>query len=285
MFKSLLLGRLANRLAGSTFYTTPTFSRVVAQSAHRTFVTTPRLGLPIKVNAAKPDAVKPKAAKGTKPTAESEKKTPKKRVVAGKKPVKKPKKKPTVASKKPAKSEITPVLTITSEMKPPKRGPTSYLLFFQRFLAQHPKVQSIEEMSRFTKTVGQAWHALSDAEKQPYVEQAARQNLVYERERAEWFAHVDPAVLRELDKRQKAKGKPKLTRPRDPTKSKVPLSGYMTFAMEFRRTVEPGVPMIEVARQTGAAWNALPVSERAEYNRSAMESRAQWEAEHKSESQ
>jgi len=49
----------------------------------------------------------------------------------------------------------------------------------------------------------------------------------YLKKRDEYFKHVDPAVLRELNKRNAVKGKGKIVRPRTDSYVRVPLNGYM----------------------------------------------------------
>ncbi|RCV07716.1 hypothetical protein SEVIR_1G272500v4 [Setaria viridis] len=67
----------------------------------------------------------------------------------------------------------------------PKRPPSAFFVFMsefrQEYQAQHPDNKSVAAVS---KAAGEKWRAMSEEEKQPYVDQAGQKKQDYEKNKA-----------------------------------------------------------------------------------------------------
>ena len=61
----------------------------------------------------------------------------------------------------------------------PKRALSAYMFFAQDFRSKHSDMSITEQMSK----AGEAWRAMSDSEKAPYEQKAAKDKQRYEKER------------------------------------------------------------------------------------------------------
>jgi hypothetical protein len=62
---------------------------------------------------------------------------------------------------------------------------------------------------------------------QPFIEASAADRIEYLKKRDEYFKHVNPAILREINKRRVAKGGRRIIRPRTHSEAQPPLNGFM----------------------------------------------------------
>ncbi|KAJ7267443.1 hypothetical protein C8J57DRAFT_1717798 [Mycena rebaudengoi] len=275
---SLLNARLLSRLgAAAGPYTTSVASRVVsravlASTTRRTFLTSSRLLLPTAKTPASKAAAKP-ATKAAPKKAVAKKAAPK--TAAAKKPAAKkaalkkkvaPKKKKVVPKKKKVVVKKRKVaakpLRITKSICPPPRTMTAYIMFSQEYMAARPVSPGDKYITKDRQVaVATAWKALSEAEKEPYrvksQEERARRQIAYEK----FMAEVDPKLLYKINAHRRAKKLPVFKNPLAP---KRPLSAYMRFAQDHRVTIPAG-PAMETGAAIGAAWRALPQSEKDIY--------------------
>ncbi|TFK69985.1 hypothetical protein BDN72DRAFT_878061 [Pluteus cervinus] len=246
--------------ANSILGTTPKWN------ATRSFLTSAHVETPAKTKT-KAEGSKGTTAKKTKAeaTTKPKKRTLKKRAVVKKKPAKKPVKKP---------------LVVKPNMLPPKKAISPYFRFYQSYLSGLPKPTSVEEVRVLASQCAQAWRALSESEKQPYVDAFAVDRIEHDKKRMEWFNNVDPAVLRAINKRKVAKGNRKIIKPRNPDAPKRPMTSFFLFANDHRHSIDPSLKTTDKAKKLGEAWKSLPAEEKERYAKTAAEGRAEFRANH-----
>jgi len=160
-------------------------------------------------------------------------------------------------------------------MTPPKReGTSAYSVFLKQHLLD--AVAKGEAVRDAFKRGPSEWLKLSDAQKQSYDATVAENRKIYEKKYEEWYRALPPGYLREVNLRQKAKGK---LLKRRPAGMRVPsASGYITFFKEYRttstNTAEMSLPAI--AKSAGAAWKALPEAEKQKYVQKAQAAREEF---------
>ncbi|KAJ7220532.1 hypothetical protein GGX14DRAFT_675070 [Mycena pura] len=235
--------------------------------ARRTFMTSTRLSLPVA--AAKSSAVKkPTATRRSTKKAPPKKKTPAKRAVPKKAALKKrvarkvaaPKRRVRVVKKKKPASKILS-LRLTKSLGPPRRGSSAYIFFFKEYRAKNKHLSIVDSAA----ACAAEWKTLSDEQKQasfyPYVAQSAA-NVAHQRQEIDkWLREVDPKILRLINKQRRAKN---LRAIKNPFAPKRPTSGFITFFQEHRATMQ-GSSITDTAKNAGAAWQALPASQRDAY--------------------
>ncbi|XP_014678261.1 PREDICTED: DNA-binding protein MNB1B-like [Priapulus caudatus] len=125
----------------------------------------------------------------------------------------------------------------------PKRGSSAYLFFMKAFREQlASEGTKMSSMTELTKVAAEKWSKLSEEQKKPFSDQAAKDKARYQEEM-------------------------KLYRPsRDPNKPKRPLSAYFRFMAEFRKQVaDKGMSVTDIAKLGGATWTAMTESEKKPY--------------------
>lgn len=118
-----------------------------------------------------------------------------------------------------------------------KRGPSSYILFTKDYRGMNADKIAKFSLSEMSKACGEAWKALSEEEKAKYKAKA-------DEIRAELRAN-DP-----------------------PPQPKKPMSSYLAFAMEQRKSIlkaEPNLKLGEISKRCGELWKALTDNEKAEW--------------------
>ncbi|KAL5521171.1 hypothetical protein ACEPAG_9093 [Sanghuangporus baumii] len=201
--------------------------------------------------------------------AASKKKTSSKEAPAKKKSATKSVKKPAGKKKKAKKSLRSPrrpkkkvikkegPVRIRPGDKPPKRPAASYGVFISDQLKseQVPEgTTSIQYIANKSREVGASWRALSEQEKQPYIERAAAAAADYKRRLEEYIKNTDPKIIKEINRRRSEKGKTKLKRLHRHT------NGYLLFTLEERQKRPSPTSLDEgkvLVRDLGQAWNAL----------------------------
>ncbi|PSR76396.1 hypothetical protein PHLCEN_2v8492 [Hermanssonia centrifuga] len=180
----------------------PLFASKVAT---RTFLTTPRIAYPTNTTsekaAASPAAKKPAAKKP-----------------AAKKPVAK---KPAAKKQSAAKSER---VVLSEEDMPPKQPMTAYFIFLDKFRAGKPP-SSLETAREAAREAAAAWHALSDQERKPFIDEYDALWAEYRKRRQTYLDTVSPATLAEVNRRRMKTGK-RLVIVRRKKQSSRPLSAF-----------------------------------------------------------
>ncbi|KAJ7653340.1 hypothetical protein DFH06DRAFT_1205355 [Mycena polygramma] len=285
MFSALnarVLARLGAAAAGRPLAASVPVSRVALSLSRRTFLTTPSLSFAAAVRpptgkaAAATKKPAPKRVTSTKKKDTTKKAAAPKKKVAAKKPAAKkaaPKKKAkkVVKKKAPKKKVAVPKAPprVLKSQGPPSRGPTSFFLFARDFRKTQPHDASVTDIAR---AAGAAWRALSDSEKEAYLTRARAERALAKVHVDEYFANVDPDLLRRLNKQRAARKLPRIRSTIENT-NKRPLSGFLRFSLERRI---PGIPVVQQSKQRAQEWHALPEAEKAAYNKRFEVEMAEW---------
>ncbi|KAJ6475819.1 hypothetical protein C8R47DRAFT_1142565 [Mycena vitilis] len=283
MFSALnarVLARLGAAAAGRPLAASVPVSRVALSLSRRTFLTTPSLGFAAAVRpptgkaAAATKKPAPKRVTSTKKKDTTKKAAAPKKKVAAKKPVAKkaaPKKKVKKVVKKVVKKKVAvpKVPRVLKSQGPPSRGPTSFFLFARDFRKTQPHDASVTDVAR---AAGAAWRALSDSEKEEYLTRARAERAIAKVRVDEYFANVDPDLLRRLNKQRAVRKLPRIRSTLENT-NKRPLSGFLRFSLERQTS---GIPVVQQSKQRAQEWHALPEAERAAYNKRFEVEMAEW---------
>ncbi|KAG9220018.1 hypothetical protein CCMSSC00406_0006931 [Pleurotus cornucopiae] len=267
-----------------------------ALQARRTLHTSPSHDFPAKSTTEKKASStkattagrKRPAAKGAKATA---KKPAKKASTKAAKP--KPKAKPKrvvrdAAKKKRVVTKKRPVKAprVTLAMAPPRGYSGAFILFHKhRVLQAGAPSTSLDQAKQSARDSGAAWHALSEAEKEPFLKQAEVLKEEYKKKRAEYFENNDPKILRALNKKRVAKGHKRLRNHRPASQEPKPISSYFRFMAEFRETTEGShFRGAAAARAAGERWRAMSEEEKDVYKQAWLTDKAEWEKRRQSSS-
>ncbi|OCH91772.1 hypothetical protein OBBRIDRAFT_792000 [Obba rivulosa] len=271
---SLLTQRLA--LRASPFpVTAGVRARVlpVTMSLTRTLITPSRVAFAAAKTGATDDVKPKKTLRKTAATAEKKATNTKKTAAKATKPKKTESKKAVPKPKKKAPEPKLTLLTIKvpKDKQPPKRPTSPYFIFLaERRKQLSLKATSMTEAQEISRRLAQEWKALSDEQKQLYIERHQALLPEYEKALKEYADNTDPTLIKAWDKQRKAKGKfgvPADARPRaEPT-------GYAKFVREFFKTYTPSgdfnsAIMKSQATMTAAAarWRSMSAEEKARYN-------------------
>ncbi|KAG6852980.1 hypothetical protein C0991_007757 [Blastosporella zonata] len=222
------------------------------------------------------------AAKAQAKAAPKTKKAAPKKTVRAKKPVKK------VVKKKPAK-KADAKLSIPRGTKIPSSGPSPYIYFFTKVFLSNRKMHGMN-FQEYSKAAGEAWSALSDADKQANISTALR--VKAKEERVAYTNALDPKILKEMNRRRVAKGKNKVHKTRTAQTGR-PLNAYMRwvsmifplpvltvgdrFTLKYRAS-HPTIKAVDSVKAAAAAWNATSAEERKPYIAEFDAAMAEWNA-------
>ncbi|KAL4266328.1 HMG box domain-containing protein [Pleurotus pulmonarius] len=262
-----------------------------ALQARRTLHTSPSHDFPAKATTEKKaSSTKATTAGRKRPAAKGAKTTAKKPVKKAKtKPKAKPKPKRVVrvAKKRVArKKRAVKPPRVTLAMAPPRGYPGAFILFHkQRVMEGRSPSKSMDEAKQSARDSGNAWRALSEAEKEPFLKQAQVLREEYRKKREEYFENNDPKILKAINKKRVAKGHNKLRNHRPAGQEPRPLSAYFRFMREFRYTSEAShLGGVAAARTAGERWRAMSEEEKDVYKQAWLADKAEWEKRRESSS-
>ncbi|KAJ2933107.1 hypothetical protein H1R20_g3987, partial [Candolleomyces eurysporus] len=165
---------------------------------------------------------------------------------------------------------ISPQTEVGKEQLPPTKPPSGFAKYIMENRAAFLQKPSVGEA---TKALAEQWNQLSGQEKKasnlgqndPKYEATTEEWEEYHRRTVEWKETVPPKILKEINKKRKAKGlKPLNTRTR-----KAPVTSYFLFLRDFKASPPPldanltGTErMIELVRLGAAQWRGLSDAER-----------------------
>ncbi|KAG6876914.1 hypothetical protein C0993_012129 [Termitomyces sp. T159_Od127] len=229
--------------------------RLVSNTLTRSFITS--------VGRAEPATTKPKA---TSQTSKSEKENQKETVktktkTKAKKAVEKPVKKATKQRRVNIASWTGAVLIYTAvriprDIKIPPLGMTAYIYFLTKiFEPEFPRTR--ENFAEIAKMGGEAWKNLSEAEKQKCVEAASAARAKANQERQDYINALDPKILRELNRRRVAIGKPKMHK-----KSGRSMNPYFMWIEEFRASHPGQYDEFGSVGRLGEIWSGMSDEEK-----------------------
>ncbi|KAH8996226.1 hypothetical protein EDB92DRAFT_2112552 [Lactarius akahatsu] len=165
------------------------------------------------------------------------------------------------AKKAPAK----PKITIKPADRPPKRPGAAFSLWLSDWIRTQPKADGILASQNYVRQAAQIWHTVSEDDKKRYKEKFENLMVEHNRRMEEWRKEIDPAVLRELNRRRARKGLPRI---RGPSNNR-PMSSFFRYLKEVRentpRTQAP-VRCTVLAASAGSQWRAMSEAEKAKYS-------------------
>ncbi|KAH9960624.1 hypothetical protein BC827DRAFT_1376608 [Russula dissimulans] len=166
-------------------------------------------------------------------------------------------------------------VTIRPEDKPPKSPGSPYTLWMSEWFLSQPKIDGLPAAQNLVKQGAEVWRTVSEHEKQRYREKWNDLRVEYLRRVEEWREQVDPAVLRELNRRREARG---LSRIRGDSR---PLSGYFRYVQDVRqeypRTEEDNKTYFKALIQRASSqWKTMNDVEKAKYLEPARADLAAW---------
>ncbi|KAN0082615.1 hypothetical protein V8E55_008410 [Tylopilus felleus] len=144
-----------------------------------------------------------------------------------------PPKNPAESHKKKQPNEKKQLVRVPKELKPPKRAPGPYFLFYASFIKSQPKVNSLQEVQELSKRASEIWRGYSIAEKQPFYDENEAKKAQAKQERDEFFRTTSVSDLKKLNAIRKAQGK---TKYRSTQKPPMPVTPFISFSNEFRNS-------------------------------------------------
>ncbi|KAH9173830.1 hypothetical protein EDB89DRAFT_1956492 [Lactarius sanguifluus] len=165
------------------------------------------------------------------------------------------------AKKTPVKQKIA----IKPEDRPPKRPGAAFSQWFSEWIRTQPKADSLLASQNYVRQAAQIWHTVSEDDKKQCKEKFEGLMIEHNRRMDEWRKKIDPAVLRELNRRRALKGHRRIRGLSD----KRPMSAFFRYLQEVRentpRTQAP-VRCTVLAESAGSQWRAMSEAEKAKYN-------------------
>lgn len=150
----------------------------------------------------------------------------------------------------------------------PKKPATAFFCFTAKFRPQYKAENPTFSVTDLGRLFGEKWRALTDAEKEEYVELAVKDKARYQKEDAKW--HKDKPEEVEAMANQKRKGREdKGQAKKKKTGPKHPLSAFMYFSTKTRPVVKaenPDIAFGDVAKKLGALWKTMTDDDKKEFN-------------------
>lgn len=144
-----------------------------------------------------------------------------------------------------------------------KRPCSSFMYYSKSVRAEVKKAEPTATFGGIGKLIGLKWKALSDAEKAPFVEMAAKDKVRYD------------AVKADAPKRKSKK------KAKDESYVKRPLSSFMYYSQSVRADVKkdkPDATFGEIGKQIGAMWKKLSDAEKKPFVEMAAKDKVRYEA-------
>ncbi|KAF5354050.1 hypothetical protein D9756_007212 [Leucocoprinus leucothites] len=150
------------------------------------------------------------------------------------------------------------------DLKVPRRPNVSaWTLFTQTMFMERPsRPKDISETQTEVKNFAAKWKTMTDEEKKPYQDKANVENEKLTKEYEQWKNSVDPKVLKAINNKRKAAGKPRILGPK--SESKMPLTSWIRFLGDFKTQQEP-MKYKELLKLAGPAWRDLPADRKKVY--------------------
>jgi hypothetical protein len=290
---TLLTHRIVSRLGtssairGITRARVATTPSVLSSQTRRTFLTgTPHLSFAPAAAAAKKTTTAKKST--TKKTAVGAKKTGAKKATATKSKAKKAAPKKSAATKKSVAKKKKPAKPthpkLTKADLPPRRPVGPYVLFFMKYLqGLTNKPHGTDELMGASKEASQIWKSLSEAEKQPFHDEAIAARAAYTIRRQTYFETVPASTLSEINRRRKVKGQSRLHRTIKP-ENRRPLPSFFRFIADFRTSPDAQAILNDkqhggnthLSKVAGKKWMEMSDAEKAPYLEGTRKDTAAW---------
>lgn len=177
-------------------------------------------------------------------------------------------------------------LKLPKDVNRPKKPATSYFIFAAsvraQILAEQPKLSTTD----IAKVIGPKWKALTETERQPFVEQAKQLKSAYTIafEAYKLTPQFEEYQLKVKNfKLMNDPAMPKVKLPRKPKDIKCPkksATSYFLFAREVRAEItqqNPGKSTTDIAKLIGARWKNVSEEEKAKLSKRAAELKLEYE--------
>jgi len=173
------------------------------------------------------------------------------------------------------KADTKRKVTVHFKDLPPRPPGPAYIQWLRGWLLAQPKMENLEVAQNAVKKGAQVWKTLPEDDKERYREKAHALADEYRGRIEEWREKVDPAVLRELNRRRVAKGRKRIRG------SRRPLNGYFRFCQrvrdEYPRTDGDYKTYFKaLTERASSQWRAMSDLEKAEFNDPAKADYAAW---------
>lgn len=175
-------------------------------------------------------------------------------------------------------------IAIKSEDRPPKNPGSHYTVWMSDWIRTQPKVDSLPAAQNLVREGAQAWHNVSEDDKQKYREKFEDIKAEYLQRVQKWRETIKPAVLREMNRRRAEKG---LSRIRGrPTGRPAPsfFRYFQEVRQDFLRTQETNNEYLKaLGNKAASQWRAMSEDEKAKYRDAANAEFATWREKRKAE--
>jgi len=265
---SLLVRRVVARVptTPALLNATPRLSSATRLAWSRAFTTTPRVLEPAAAVATKKKASTTSTDK--KSTGRVKKSAIKKRT-AEKRAVKRSVAKKKTIKKKAIKKPSTTQPALTKDQLPPKRPLQAFVLFSLEFKER----SSLSENSFIEKSklAGEAWRALSDAEKEPYHERYKAQCATYQQAKEQYLQNTPPDILRRVRAKHKERYERRLKR--DPSRARhgSAFSYYFTNWYRIEGKAIHGGKITLAMKDAASRWRNMSEEEKRPYANAILE--------------
>ncbi|KAH9975266.1 hypothetical protein BGW80DRAFT_1559158 [Lactifluus volemus] len=168
---------------------------------------------------------------------------------------------------------------------PPSRPGSAFILWYRDWYRSLPKAENIQTAQKNAATGAQIWHALPDHDKQQYREKFNDLRTEYKQRLDEWRENIDPAIVRELNRRRVSKG---LNRIRSAGDGR-PMSGFLRYIRQVweenpRTEGDHPAHFKAMSERASSQWKAMSDAEKAKYNDPAKDDFAAWRERRKAKS-
>jgi hypothetical protein len=162
----------------------------------------------------------------------------------------------------------------------PSRGTSGWMVYIKEQLPNVKKENPRTTIFQLSSIISKSWKELSDAEKKTYVDEAARKTAEMQKEYDRWYKSLSSEQISVYNRIVALENKAGARKSflKDPNPPKHPLSSYLRFCKDVRKTLPKGLSFTEQAKELGRMWAELPQSEKDAYEvATAKEMKEYWE--------
>lgn len=149
-------------------------------------------------------------------------------------------------------------IVLPRDPEKPKRPISAYFRFLADFRAKNTTTNL--KGSEIVKQAAVEWKSLTSLQKTPFL-------MSYEKEKKE-FDKVNSEYV--------TSGKKDAWR-RDPEKPKKPMTGFLRFIQDYKKTCAKGLKVTQITKSAGEAWKILPAEQKKLYEDAYAKDKAKYE--------
>ncbi|KAG5645691.1 hypothetical protein DXG03_005529 [Asterophora parasitica] len=184
--------------------------------------------------------------------------------------------KPSKAKKPKAKPKVPKPTRIPTL---PHYGPTPFIHFIKSYFNVDKPAVTSETLIERAQAAGVAWKELPEHEKEKIKAESRVLRDEAKIKRDAFICDLDPAVLKELNRRRVARNKPRVVA-HYPDHVKRPNNAYILKT--HGHTLE-GLPLTQQAQKIGGIWREMSEAEKEPWVERYKEAKAEWARNHKTE--